>query len=170
VSPKISSLSPLRTFLVEIHDLFFTTSPTKIVKKKDEGKEPYDRSHYFTYAKDRQATFSKFYMSCFLLVKTGQSRNIEMETALAFWSVLLVPQYPIMNEVISFIEDKGSYKAVNKDVWNMMLEFCRTINPNLENYEADGAWPTLLDDFVSWKKDQTGRSENEKTDHDGELE
>lgn len=53
------------------------------------------------------------------------------------------------------------------------LEFCRTVQPDLSNYEADGvrtpvisphgtphshdtslfqAWPTMLDDFVSWKK------------------
>lgn len=36
-----------------------------------------------------------------------------------------------------------------------MLEFCKTVDLNLDNYEADGAWPTLLDDFVSWKKDQS---------------
>lgn len=49
-----------------------------------------------------------------------------------------------------------------------MLEFCRTVKPSLQDYEADGvrirllsfplshrglqAWPTLLDDFVAWKK------------------
>lgn len=50
-----------------------------------------------------------------------------------------------------------------------MEEFCRTVKPSLDGYEADGvseyqqkcsiganalrkAWPTLLDDFVSWKK------------------
>ena len=54
-----------------------------------------------------------------------------------------------------------------------MLEFCQTVKPSLEDYEADGvcfpsyldkftlilsclkAWPTLLDDFVTWKKNKT---------------
>jgi len=61
-----------------------------------------------------------------------------------------------------------------------MLEFCQTVKPSLEDYEADGvrflnefrlllgsrfialtsyhhlkAWPTLLDDFVTWKKSKT---------------
>ncbi|KAF8162868.1 Cullin binding-domain-containing protein [Crassisporium funariophilum] len=73
-------------------------------------------------------------------------------TSVALWSVLLVPKYPIMAEVLEFINERGSYKATNKDLWSMMLEFCETVNPNLQDYEADGAWPTLLDDFVIWKK------------------
>ncbi|KAJ7915515.1 potentiating neddylation domain-containing protein, partial [Mycena leptocephala] len=79
-----------------------------------------------------------------------------METSTAFWSVLLVPQYPLMSEVLEFIAEKGSYKATNKDLWSMMLEFCRTVKPTLHDYEADGAWPTLLDDFVAWKKAKLG--------------
>ena len=84
-----------------------------------------------------------------------------METATALWSVLLVPKYPLMSEVIEFINTKeGTYKAANKDLWAMMLEFCETVNPNLSDYERDGAWPTLLDDFVSWKK---SKSEGQST-------
>jgi hypothetical protein len=53
-----------------------------------------------------------------------------------------------------------------------MLEFCQTVNPGLEDYEADGvshlhldlvycvdflkAWPTLLDDFVLWRNNKLG--------------
>jgi DCN1-like protein 4/5 len=54
-----------------------------------------------------------------------------------------------------------------------MLEFCETVKPSLQDYEADGvripssffyiptnlraqAWPTLLDDFVIWKKGHSG--------------
>ncbi|KAJ7349120.1 potentiating neddylation domain-containing protein [Mycena albidolilacea] len=79
-----------------------------------------------------------------------------METSTALWSVLLVPQYPIISEVLEFITEKGTYKATNKDLWSMMLEFCRTVEPSLQDYEADGAWPTLLDDFVAWKKAKLG--------------
>ncbi|KIK10997.1 hypothetical protein PISMIDRAFT_690660 [Pisolithus microcarpus 441] len=50
------------------------------------------------------------------------------------------------------MEESSSYRGANKDIWNMVYEFCRTIHPNLDNYEDDAAWPTLLDDFVSWKR------------------
>lgn len=35
-------------------------------------------------------------------------------------------------------QETGTYKAANKDLWSMTLEFCETINPNLDNFEADG--------------------------------
>jgi len=121
-------------------------------KIKEKEREPYNRDRYWEYAADKKATFLKLYGFCFTLAKPPQARNIDMETATAFWSVLLVPQYPIMKDVIDFINEKGTYKGANKDLWNMMLEFCQIVKPSLEDYEADGAWPTLLDDFVTWKK------------------
>jgi len=102
---------------------------------------------------DIKTSFRAFYSFCFTLVKPEQSKNIDMETASALWSVLLVPKYPLMGEVVDFINERlNTYKAANKDLWSMMLEFCETVNPNLSDYESDGAWPTLLDNFVQWKK------------------
>jgi len=121
-------------------------------KIKEKEKDPYNREQYWAYAADKKGAFLKLYGFCFVLAKSPQSRNIDMETATAFWSVLLSLQYPIMDDVIEFINEKGSYKGANKDLWGMMLEFCQTVKPDLEDYEADGAWPTLLDDFVTWKK------------------
>ena len=34
-------------------------------------------------------------------------------------------------------QEAGSFKAVNKDLWSMMLEFLDTIKPDLSNYDAD---------------------------------
>jgi DCN1-like protein 4/5 len=63
---------------------------------------------------------------------------VVMETATAFWSVLLSPRYAIMGEVIEFInvsfpysypekfkypcalQEKGTYKGANKDLWGMV--------------------------------------------------
>jgi len=155
---QISSLVTLRIFLGDMEGLLLTTKPPipAASTKSTKRPPPYDRTQYHSYARDRTATFGKMYSTLFTIAKTGHSRNIDIEIAKAFWSVLLAPLYPIMTEVVEYITEKGTYKAVNKDVWSMMLEFCKSVNPNLDNYEADGAWPTLIDDFVAWKKERSG--------------
>jgi len=149
-SLKISSLSGISMAVSDLEMLLIQGKPA--AKGSTGKKDPYDKFAYGKYAADPQAAFQTLYSFCFALAKPEQSRNIDMETSTAFWSVLLVPQYPMMSEVLEFISEKGTYKATNKDLWSMMLEFCRTVKPTLQDYEADGAWPTLLDDFVAWKK------------------
>ncbi|CAE6525058.1 unnamed protein product [Rhizoctonia solani] len=118
--------------------------------------ESYDRTQLRSYQRNAESAYSKFYSFCFVLVKPPQSRNIDMETATAFWSVILAPKYPITGELLEFITEKGTYKAVTKDLWGMTLEFCKTVQPDLSGYdEEEAAWPTLLDDFVEWKKAKT---------------
>lgn len=164
---QISSLPQLTVAVMDLDNLLIKggqavkrPSPApSTVKKRGSSDEPYERSTYWTYVTDRKKAFSKLYAFCFAYAKPPTARNIDMETATAFWSVLLSPQYPIMAEVIEFINEKGTYKGVNKDLWGMMLEFCQTVNPNLEDYEADGAWPTLLDDFVLMKSSKSGNDQ-----------
>ncbi|KAF7294705.1 Defective in cullin neddylation protein [Mycena indigotica] len=153
-SIRISSLPQLAMFASDLEQLL---TKGKAPAKSGNKKDPYDRSAISRYTADPKAAFQTFYSYCFSYAKPEQSRNIDMETSVALWGVLLTPQYPIMSEVLEFIGEKdGAYKATNKDLWSMMLEFCRTIKPSLQDYEADGAWPTLLDDFVAWKKEKMG--------------
>ncbi|KAI0082877.1 DUF298-domain-containing protein [Panus rudis PR-1116 ss-1] len=157
---RISCTETLALSLHELEDLLLLNKPAlqpaPVVPTKKTANpalhEPYNRSRYYTYAKNKDKSFGELYVFCFMLVKPQQSRNIDMETASAFWTVLLVPKYPLMQDILSFITEKGTYKGVNKDLWMMVLDFCRTVSPTLEGYEDDGAWPTMLDEFVVWKK------------------
>ncbi|XP_041089134.1 DCN1-like protein 5 isoform X1 [Polyodon spathula] len=47
---------------------------------------------------------------------------------------------------------QSKYKVMNKDQWYNVLEFSRTVHADLSNYDEDGAWPVLLDEFVEWQK------------------
>lgn len=162
---EISSLPVLAQALRELENLLIrdkealTRSASASSQAKKRGgastKEPYNRTRYREYASDRKAAFADLYQFCFTLAKPPQARNIDLETAMALWSVLLTPRYPIVNDLITFLPVKGTYKGANKDIWNMVHEFCRVVDPSLSNYEADGAWPSLLDDFVTWMKSKT---------------
>ncbi|KAF8556944.1 DUF298-domain-containing protein [Imleria badia] len=169
---RISSLSVLAMALKELDDLVIhgkepitPVSSLSSVKKRDavDFQEPYNRTRYSQYALNRNAAFTELYQFCFTLSKPPQSRNLDMETAIALWSVLLAPRYPIVTELTMFLNESGSYKGANKDIWNMVHEFSQTFNGELSNYEADGAWPTMLDDFVAWNRDKMARSTNATT-------
>nr|CAG4643715.1 EOG090X00X3 [Lepidurus arcticus] len=64
--------------------------------------------------------------------------------------------------ILIFLEflEKSRYRVINKDQWVNILEFSRSVNEDLSNYDADGAWPVLLDEFVEWLK--TSRAETKR--------
>jgi len=42
------------------------------------------------------------------------------------------------------------------DEWVMLLQFVRQVKPDVSNFQDDGAWPLLLDEYVEWKRDKLG--------------
>lgn len=168
---RVSSLPSLAIVLNDLNDLIVlgkrAARPTNSHVKSQKGAA-YNPMRYESYVADSQQAFSSFYNFCFTLAKPEGSRNIDMETACALWSVVLAPQFPLITEVTEFINTTGTYKGVNKDLWNMMLEFCRDTRPDLSNFEADGAWPTIIDDFVRWKNARADNRPAEATDGDAD--
>ncbi|KAG2020833.1 hypothetical protein CC2G_006133 [Coprinopsis cinerea AmutBmut pab1-1] len=122
-SLKISSLKALSIALNDLQNLLISKLPP-LKKPTKSDQEPYDRTNYYSYAHNSESSFQKFYSYCFVLAKPQGSRNIDMETSTAFWSVLLMPRYPIMQEVVEFINSKkDTYRATNKDLWSMVRVF-----------------------------------------------
>ncbi|CEL52272.1 DCN1-like protein 4 OS=Danio rerio GN=dcun1d4 PE=2 SV=2 [Rhizoctonia solani AG-1 IB] len=155
---KIDTPEKMALMASDLNSLFFgcniseQASRMSLANSKLDS-DSYDRTQLRSYQRNAESAYAKFYSFCFALVKPPQSRNIDMETATAFWSVILAPKYPIAAELLKFIDEKGTYKAVTKDLWGMTLEFCKTVQPDLTGHdEEEAAWPTLLDDFVEWKK------------------
>ncbi|KAF8655850.1 hypothetical protein AX16_002933 [Volvariella volvacea WC 439] len=151
---RVSSIPPLALAINDLDKLLFQG---QTLPKESGTRDLYDKRDYWLHASNPRTAFHKLYTFCFGLVKPENARVIETEACLsvALWSVLLVPKYPLMAEVLEYITEKeGKYKATNKDLWAMMLEFCETV-PSLESYnEDDSSWPTLIDEFVAWKKEK----------------
>ncbi|KAI0293434.1 Cullin binding-domain-containing protein [Russula brevipes] len=146
---RVSSLASFAAVLDDLNNLIVLGKPPVASRPsmshvKSQKSAVHDRTRYDSYVVDTGKAFSSFYNFCFALAKPESSRNIDMETACALWSVY----------VTEFINATGSYKGVNKDLWNMMLEFCRDTRRDLSNFEADGAWPSVIDEFVRWKNAQ----------------
>jgi len=159
-SLRVSSLASIAIVLNDLNNLIVLGKPaagsrSSLSHVKSQKGAIYDRTRYDSYAADTRKAFSSFYSFCFTLAKPENSRNIDIETACALWSVVLGPQFPLITDVIEFINETKGHKGANKDVWNMMYEFCRDTRRDLSNFDVDGAWPTVIDEFVRWKTAQS---------------
>jgi DCN1-like protein 4/5 len=96
-------------------------------------------------------TFKLIYRYAYDFARDKDQRSMDIETAKAMLQLLLSKNWPLYPEFAQFLE-QGSYRVINKDQWWNILEFSRTINNDLKNYDFLGAWPVLLDEFVEWMR------------------
>lgn len=107
--------------------------------------------------------FKKVYRHTFVAGRDGDQKALNLETALVYWDILFAPpgmewKTPNRNWLElwkSFLNAKWT-RSVNKDMWNMTLEFAlkSLSDESLSFWNEDGAWPSVIDDFVDWCREQ----------------
>lgn len=97
------------------------------------------------------ALFKNIFRYAFDFARDKNQRSLDMDTAKSMLALLLERTWPLFPLFHQFLE-QTKYKGMNKDQWYNVLEFSRTISTDLSNYDEDGAWPVLLDEFVEWQK------------------
>ncbi|XP_059666728.1 uncharacterized protein LOC132312389 isoform X2 [Cornus florida] len=94
--------------------------------------------------------FREIYNFAFGWAKEKGQKTLALSTALGMWQLLFAEKdWPYMDEWCEFIQEKYG-KSISEDLWSQLLEFSSTIEPSLSNYDAAGAWPFLIDDFVEF--------------------
>ncbi|KAB0796428.1 hypothetical protein PPYR_10489 [Photinus pyralis] len=116
------------------------------VIQKLQTKLEYLRSHL-----NDQNLFKAIYRYAFDFARDKDQRSMDIETAKAMLQLLLGKHWALYSQFSQFL-DQSKYKVINKDQWCNILEFSRTICNDLSNYDVDGAWPVMLDEFVEWLK------------------
>lgn len=99
-------------------------------------------------------TFKSIYRYAYDFARDKDQRSMDIETAKAMLQLLLGKHWKLYPQFAKFL-DQSKYKVINKDQWCNILEFSRTINFDLSNYDIDGAWPVMLDEFVEWMRSQS---------------
>ncbi|CAM1509856.1 Fc.00g001910.m01.CDS01 [Cosmosporella sp. VM-42] len=118
--------------------------------------------------------FKKVYKYTFIAGKEGDQKALSLENAQIYWSMLFsrpgmvwkTANHDWLELWRNFLAEKWT-RSVNKDMWNMTLEFAlKTLSDeSLSFWNEDGAWPSVIDDFVDWCRQKgIGKIENMDVD------
>nr|AJR16774.1 defective in cullin neddylation 1 protein [Petunia integrifolia subsp. inflata] len=94
--------------------------------------------------------FRDIYNFAFDWAKEKGQKSLALDTAIGLWQLLFAEfQWPLVDHWCQFIQERHN-KAISRDVWFQLLEFAKTVDSTLSNYDAEGAWPCLLDEFAEY--------------------
>ncbi|KAJ6626013.1 defective in Cullin neddylation protein 1 [Mycena sp. CBHHK59/15] len=133
------------------------------------------------------AYFQRVYNHTFEFAKAEGQRSIGIDTAQAFWGLLLphglhggalahLPDGADEDDAMTGAGAAGGWtdahtgwwfdflgvrggKGVSRDTWVMFLDFVRMIDARFETYDMEAAWPSMIDDFVEWAKERLAAGE-----------
>ncbi|WVZ81839.1 hypothetical protein U9M48_029171 [Paspalum notatum var. saurae] len=94
--------------------------------------------------------FREIYNFAFTWAREKGQKSLSLETAIGMWQLLFAERnWPLLDHWCQFLQVRHN-KAISRDTWAQLLEFVKTIDPQLSNYDDEGAWPYLIDEFVEY--------------------
>ncbi|SPO21635.1 related to DCN1 - scaffold-type E3 ligase [Ustilago trichophora] len=125
-----------------------------------------EKSNPATAASANKGLYEKVYEYTYAFARREGQKSLALENALAFWDLIL-PASPTFQREGSqgtftqqqldlwkrFLTEQTGGRAVSKDTWTQFLDFTKEINADFSNHDFDAAWPSVIDDFVLWAKD-----------------
>lgn len=73
--------------------------------------------------------------------------------AIALWRLLLKDRFNSLELWVTYLEQHYK-KSISRDTWVLLYDFMRLVKDDFSNYDSEGAWPVLIDEFVAWAKNE----------------
>jgi len=103
---------------------------------------------------DDPSKYKEIYRYAFGFAKEKESKILDLTMSDELINLLMGGRFPHAEKLRQFLKEQTTYKSINLDQWMNILEFSRTIKADLSNYDENGAWPVLLDEFCAWAVDR----------------
>ena len=94
--------------------------------------------------------FKRFYSFVFTYGKENTQKSLDLDSAIELWKILISEKFSNLILFCDFLRETQNKRAVSRDTWDLLLDFSTQVDSRFKNYDADGAWPTVIDDFVEW--------------------
>lgn len=124
--------------------------------------------------------FGLFYRFLYHILKEPHPRKfILLDVAIGAWEMVMHGRFRLLDKWMEYIVQKrGTVHVINEDQWRQVrcstcwgldhiinlplllmsvftlqtqvLDFSRTVHEDLSNFDANGAWACILDDFVDY--------------------
>ena len=118
------------------------------------------RNRFPQLLQDARSDFKDLYQFTFsfgLDHSTGQ-RSLPTDMAVQLWDLVFTQDKPpVLDRWFGFLRESDT-RGISRDTWNMFLDFCQNVAPDLSNYDESEAWPSLFDDFVECETANRGTS------------
>jgi DCN1-like protein 1/2 len=99
--------------------------------------------------------FKDFYNFVFTYGKDTRSKGLDLNMAIELWKLILKDKFHFLDMWIDFLQ-KNRKHSISKDEWALLLDFANMIDKDMSNYNAEEAWPVLIDEFVEYGRTQLG--------------
>ncbi len=82
------------------------------------------------------------------------TKGLPIDTAIQLYPLILDGRFTHLALWLEFLETRKH--VISRDSHSMLHEFATTISADLSNFDEDGAWPVLLDEFVEFARPKLG--------------